>query len=167
MEAQTQRRIMLRDLETVRREIEAFADEKQIWEVPAGIANSAGTLALHVAGNLQHFVGAGLGNTGYIRERDLEFSRRDVPRAEILAELAAAEKAVDEGLGALSAAATNAPFPLPFGAARFRTGEFLSHLVSHLAHHAGQINYLRRIVTGKKGDVTPMIIDVLEDVSGG
>ena len=84
----------IRELDTLSREIQAYPDEKQIWETPPGISNSAGTLALHLAGNLQHFIGAQLGNTGYIRDREAEFTDRNVPRSQILESIQAAKVAV-------------------------------------------------------------------------
>src|SRR5438067_3683862 len=72
--------ILARDLRALRREIEAYPNERDLWQVQPGITNSAGNLALHLAGNLQYFVGAVLGGTGYVRDRDAEFKRRDVPR---------------------------------------------------------------------------------------
>jgi len=82
--------ILRRDLGALRREIEAYADERDIWRVAPGISNCAGTLALHLGGNIQFFVGAVLAGTGYVRDRDAEFARRDVPRAELLREIDAA-----------------------------------------------------------------------------
>ncbi|HET9040180.1 MAG TPA: hypothetical protein VFN40_08425, partial [Gemmatimonadales bacterium] len=46
-----------RDLRGLRRQLEAYADERQIWQPVPGLPNTAGTLALHLAGNLQHYVG--------------------------------------------------------------------------------------------------------------
>ena len=83
----TIRALFQRELRALRREIEAYPDERQLWETPGGVANSAGNLALHVCGNLQHFIGARLGDTGYVRDRDAEFARRGVSRSEILAEI--------------------------------------------------------------------------------
>src|ERR1051325_5327382 len=93
--ATTIRTILLRELRAVRREIEAYADDAALWAAPPGIGNSAGNLALHLAGNLQHFIGTRLGDTGYVRNRDAEFARRNVDRAEILAELDAARSAIE------------------------------------------------------------------------
>src|SRR4029077_19219374 len=76
--------IMARDLRALRRELEAYADERDIWRIQPGISNSAGNLALHLTGNLQYFIGTVLGGTGYVRDRDAEFNRRDVSRAELL-----------------------------------------------------------------------------------
>src|SRR5262245_21734885 len=86
--------ILIRDLKSLRREIEAYPEERMIWETPPGISNSAGTLTLHLAGNLQHYVGRHLGGSSYVRDRPAEFARRNVARAELLAEIAAAERAV-------------------------------------------------------------------------
>src|SRR5512132_3051059 len=90
-----------RDLRTLRRELEAYPDERQIWQTVPGLANTAGTLALHLPGNLQHYVGARWGRTGYARNRDAEFARRDVPRAELLAEIERARTALVAGLRAV------------------------------------------------------------------
>jgi hypothetical protein len=70
------RMILLRDLRALGREIALFPDETSIWVVLPGLSNSAGNLALHVAGNLQHFLGHVLGGTDYIRDRDQEFAQR-------------------------------------------------------------------------------------------
>src|ERR1041384_649946 len=71
---------LLRELRSLRLELEAYHDESLIWAQPAGLPNSTGTLALHLAGNLRHYVGAVLGGNGYIRDRDLEFSARGLSR---------------------------------------------------------------------------------------
>ncbi len=90
--------ILDRDLRGLRRELEAYPDERQIWQPVPGLPNTAGTLALHLAGNLQHYVGARWGGTGYVRNRAAEFARRDVPRAELLAEIDRARAAVKAAL---------------------------------------------------------------------
>ncbi len=76
---ETLSQLFLRDLEKLKTEISSFKDEKKIWEISGEIKNSAGNLCLHLCGNLQHFIGAVLGNSGYIRNRDAEFSRKNVP----------------------------------------------------------------------------------------
>ena len=75
--------LLERDLESLKREIDAYPSEESIWATPAGISNSAGSLALHCAGNIQHYIGKCLGGSTYVRDRNAEFARRDVPRAEI------------------------------------------------------------------------------------
>lgn len=141
------RHLLVRDLEAFKREISAFTDDRGPWVSRPGVTNTAGTLALHCAGNLQHFIGARLGGSGYVRQRDLEFSRRDVPRAELLAELDRAIAAVDL-LEGKALADFPAVFPDPFGGKQVNTDVMLLHLTGHLAYHLGQADYHRRLVTG-------------------
>lgn len=145
--------ILDRDLRTLRRELEAYPDERQIWHVVPGLANTAGTLALHLAGSLQHYLGARLGRTGYVRNRDAEFGRRDVPRAELIAEIERARTAVAAGLGALRPQELDAEFPELIGGCRVRTGDFLMHTAVHFAYHLGQVDSHRRVVTGNADGV--------------
>jgi uncharacterized damage-inducible protein DinB len=145
--------VILRDLRALRREVEAFPDERDLWRVPPGVANSAGTLALHLAGNIQHYVGTVLGKTGYVRDRAAEFARRDVPRAEILTQIDAAIAAVETGLAKLTDAMLAADYPEPVAGHTVMTSEWLVHLAVHVGYHLGQVDYHRRIVTGR-GDTT-------------
>jgi len=142
------RRILLRDLATLRRELEAYGRESDLWTCPTGVANAAGTLALHLAGNLRHFIGGQLGGTGYVRDRDAEFNDRNVPRAVLITHIEDAARAVDQTLRTLPAARLAEPYPLEVGGVRLDTGTFLLHLAVHFAYHLGQIDYHRRLVTG-------------------
>lgn len=142
--------ILDRDLDTLRHEIEAYSDEKELWQSAPGISNTAGTLALHLAGNLQHYFGTRLGGTGYVRDRAAEFARRDVPRVELLKEVEAARRAVHAGLAQLSAAQLADEYPEVIAGLRITTAEYLIHLTTHFAYHLGQIDYHRRIVTGSE-----------------
>jgi uncharacterized damage-inducible protein DinB len=148
MITQTIRTLYLRELRALRREIEAYPDEALLWATRAGITNTAGNLALHLCGNLQHYVGARLGDTAYVRNRDAEFARRDVSRAEILAEIDAATAAVRLGFGRINDADLETPYPEAIANRTLTTGEWLVHLVAHLGYHLGQIDYHRRMVTG-------------------
>lgn len=140
--------LLLRELSAVRRELEAYPDEALIWALPPGLENSAGTLVLHLAGNLQHYIGRHLGGTGYVRDRPAEFRRRGVPRAELLLELECAAAAVGPAARAIDAERLDVEFPEPVGDVRVSSGELLVHLLSHCAYHLGQIDYHRRVVTG-------------------
>src|SRR2546427_13156876 len=79
--------VITRELKALRREIESYPSETDLWEIPAGIANPGGNLALHLAGNLQYFVGNVLGKNGNVRNRDAEFGSRDVPRPDLLRDI--------------------------------------------------------------------------------
>ncbi|MFN0177314.1 MAG: DinB family protein [Gemmatimonadales bacterium] len=139
-------RMMIRELETLRNDIAALPDDPMLWQTLPGVTNSIGTLALHLAGNLQHFVGTVLGRTGYVRHRDVEFSARGLPRADVLAGIERAKQAV-------SAVLLGQPIDLLAeypetvgGKYRVTTGDWLIHLEAHLAYHVGQAGYLRRIL---------------------
>lgn len=141
-------RALLRDVGALRREIELFPDEAMVWQTMPGIGNSAGTLALHIAGNLQHYFGAVLGGTGYRRDREAEFSRRDVPRAEVLDELDRGAEAVRATLARMDETVLHSTYPEAVGGVTLPTERFLLHLATHLAFHLGQAGYLRRALTG-------------------
>ena len=145
--------ILVRDLKALRRELEAFGDERHIWRTAPGITNSAGTLTLHLAGNLRHFIGGRLGGTGYVRDRDAEFGRRDVPRAELLKEVDEAIGAIESTMPKLSDADLAKPYPMPIGGVTVTTGDFLIHLATHFTYHLGQLDYLRRFATGEAGKI--------------
>jgi uncharacterized damage-inducible protein DinB len=145
--------VLDRDLAALRREVEAYPDEADLWRLLPGIANSAGTLALHLAGNLQHFIGRHLGETSYVRDRPAEFARRNVPRAELLREIEAARTAVRMGMSRLTAEQLTGEYPEMIGKVRVTTGEYLVHLTTHFTFHLGQLDYHRRVVTGNPAGV--------------
>ncbi len=132
-------------LEQLKKEIDQFSDDDSLWKVPAGISNSPGNLAIHIAGNLQHFVGAILGNSGYIRKRDEEFSAKGLKKEQILHELNVALIVVRNILNNLSDSDKMKTYPEDFKGKKISIDDALSHLLAHLAYHTGQINYLRRI----------------------
>jgi len=141
------RRCMVRDLAGFEAELNAFPDDASVWIMHPQIPNSTGTLALHAAGNLRHFVGATLGGSGYVRDRDAEFRTRDLARSELLVLLHAARDEVNDTLRRLDSTALDAPFPLEVGGVTLSTGLMLTHLATHLAYHLGQADIHRRVVT--------------------
>ena len=158
-------RVMVRDLAAVRKQLQAYERESDLWICPGGIPNSAGTLALHLAGNIQHFIGAQLGNTGFVRDREYEFSARDVPRAELEAGIQRAIDVIDATLPRLSAADLASEYPLELAGTHLATGLFLSHLATHLAYHLGQMDYHRRVVTGQPAVGAQSIPELARDDS--
>jgi len=155
------RLVLTRELSSFCDELALFPDEARIWEVVPGVSNSAGTLALHVCGNLQHFVGAVLGDTGYVRNRPLEFSTRGVPRSALTVEIRRTVQVVDSTLSGLPEEALLAEYPDVLGGLRVPTGLFLVHLSGHLAHHLGQAGYLRRALTGENRSSGALAIGAL------
>lgn len=143
------KKLYSRDLGALITEMESFNEESNIWEVKPGISNSAGNLCLHICGNLQHFIGAGIGNSGYIRERDLEFSLKDVPLAELIDIINRTKEIVISTLDKIQASDLDEIYPITLREESFTTEHFILHLQAHLNYHLGQINYLRRIIEGE------------------
>ncbi len=137
-----------RDLDKLLGELEAF-DERHLWQIKEGIINSGGNIALHLNGNLQHFIGAVLGETGYVRERDKEFSLKGVPVQDIIKDVRITKKVVEDTLlNKLEESNLDDIYPVKIRPGEFTVGAFLLHLYGHLSWHLGHINYLRRILAG-------------------
>ncbi len=137
--------LLLRELDGFERELQLFPDDESVWRTVPGITNSAGNLALHIAGNLQHFVGSVLGGSAYRRNREQEFGRRAGTRAELVAELRAAAAAVRDVLPKLPDGWEEQVYPQQMLPDRqIRAGRFLLHLAVHAGFHLGQAGYLRR-----------------------
>ncbi len=135
-----------RDLNLLKVEIESYKKETTIWLVEEGIANSAGNLCLHLVGNLNFFIGAEIGKTGYIRHRDLEFSLKDVPRAELIKKIENTILVVEAALSTITAEQLETTYPIEVFGHPMSTEYFLVHLATHLTYHLGQINYHRRLL---------------------
>lgn len=141
-------RVVQRDLRGLEGQLRAYSRDSDLWQRPAGFANSGGNLMLHLVGNLQHFIGATLGGTGYERDRDAEFADRDVTRQEIARRIDATRGAVAGTFTRLADADLAQPYPIEVAGVQLPTGVFLIHLVSHFGYHLGQIDAHRRAVTG-------------------
>ena len=148
--------LLLRELRALRRELELYPSNDALWATPPGIANAGGTLAIHVLGNLRHYIGARLGDTGYVRDRASEFTVRGVPRELILAELDRAAEDVRMSLERLDPSRLGETYPDALGGFRVETADFLAQVAVHLAYHVGQLDYHRRIVTGDGRTATTM-----------
>ena len=155
------RAVIVRELTAFIAEIELFPDDDLMWQVLPGVTNSAANLALHVSGGLQHFLGAVLGRTGYVRNRAAEFGTRAGTRTEVVAQLRAAIDVTDQVLRTVPSDRLTADWPEPVGGHTVRADRFLLHLVAHLAHHLGQAGYLRRVLTGDSRSSDPLPIAAL------
>lgn len=155
--------LLIRELEGFERELALFVDDRQVWQTAPGVTNATGTLVLHVCGNLQHFVGAVLGGTGYVRDRAHEFSARDLPRTALLAELGRTKAAVLATVPRLTDEALAARYPEAVGGIVMVTGQMLTHLSAHLAFHLGQAGYLRRLLNADPRSAGPLPLPPLAD----
>ncbi|WP_110054621.1 DinB family protein [Chitinophaga sp. S165] len=135
-----------RDLNKLKEEISLYQHEPALWLTDVNITNPAGNLCLHLVGNLNTFIGVHLGNTDYIRKRDLEFSLRDVPRTELLQKVDDTIRVVESTLDSLSEDKLMEEYPITVFDTRTTKAYMLIHLATHLGYHLGQINYHRRLL---------------------
>ena len=133
-----------RDLGRLKAEIEQYSDEADLWTTSGEITNSAGNLTLHLTGNLKHFFGAVLGGSGFVRDRDAEFSTSGVSRAEMLADIDATAAVLKSTLEKLTDEDLANTYPIEVFGHPMTTEFFLIHLATHFNYHLGQINYHRR-----------------------
>lgn len=134
-----------RDLDKLLQELKAYKNEENLWLIDGEIANSGGNLVLHLCGNLRHFIGAMLGGSSYIRQRDDEFALKDVKRYELVSQINQTKKSVLETLAELPEEKLDEIYPVNVLGKEMTTLFFLHHLYGHLNYHLGQINYHRRL----------------------
>ena len=140
--------LFARDLTRLIQELNAFPDTASVWKTAPGVSNAAGTLALHLEGGLRHFIGWQLGKIAYKRDRPLEFSARGVELKELIARLEAVKTSIPAVIAALPDADLGAIYPENVTGTPMTTRQWLIHLYGHLGYHLGQVDYLRRFVTG-------------------
>ncbi|MCY1512486.1 hypothetical protein D9M68_469470 [compost metagenome] len=138
--------LFTRDLNRLYNEIQLYRNEKAIWKTEKQIANSGGNLCLHLIGNLNTYIGKEIGNTNYIRNRELEFSLKDVPRAALLEKIKSTIDVINTSLDKLDDKLLESEYPVVVLEEKTSTGFLLMHLATHLAYHLGQINYHRRLM---------------------
>lgn len=144
--ADTLRVLFNRDLGRLITEIESYKKEENIWRVDHQIANSGGNLALHLVGNLQTYIGGVIGNSGYVRQREMEFSQKDVPRSELIQMIEKTQKIVDQTLRQMNPSLWDKEYPVLVFKEPQTYQHFLVHLATHLGYHLGQVNYHRRLL---------------------
>jgi uncharacterized damage-inducible protein DinB len=135
-----------RDLNKLIAEIDLYENEENIWRVEKNIANSAGNLVLHLVGNLHTFIGKEIGKTNYVRDRELEFSQKNVPKKELIAGIKDTIGMVHSSLSVLSHEDLEKEYPLMKFPEVVTNEYLLIHLATHLAYHLGQVNYHRRLI---------------------
>jgi uncharacterized damage-inducible protein DinB len=138
--------IFKRELTKLKTEIESYQQESNLWRIEKSIANSGGNLCLHLIGNLNTYIGATLGKTGYVRDRDAEFTQKNIPRAELIKKIESTIQVIDTVLPNVTAEQLNEEYPMIVLKEATSTEFFLVHLATHLTYHLGQINYHRRLI---------------------
>lgn len=140
------KKMFLRDLGKLKTEIELYKDEQKIWYVEKQITNTAGNLCLHLLGSLNNFIGAELAGTGYIRNRDLEFSSGMVSREQLLKSIDDTILMITSAFDNITDAQLEETFPKPVFNETVNNAFLVTHMIVHLNYHLGQINYHRRLL---------------------
>ncbi|HTE31889.1 MAG TPA: DUF1572 family protein [Chryseolinea sp.] len=153
--AQSLVQIFERDLTKLEGEIKLFSSDASLWKTFGDVKNPAGNLCLHLCGNLQYYIGAILGGSAYVRNRDLEFAAKNVPRETLVQEIRKAKTAVMETLPKLDSFMMEQEYPLMVFEKTMTTTFFLIHLSAHFGYHLGQVNYLRRLLPGFQASTPP------------
>jgi hypothetical protein len=138
------------DLLRLHQQVAAFPDDATLWQVLPGVTNSAGNLLLHLEGNLREYIGRQLGEISYSRNRPLEFSASGISRSELSSRVMDLAERIPAVIVGLSSEQMARQYPEVVLAGPLSTSEFLIHLYGHLNWHLGQVDYLRRILTGER-----------------
>jgi len=133
-----------KQIKLLQKEIAAYPNEESLWKKAKGINNSAGNLCTHLIGNLNHFIGHAIGNTGYVRNRPLEFSIQDVPCEELIKQLDEAAEMIENALKTVDD--WSAPYPEEMFGKPGSVHYFMLQLLTHFDYHRGQVNYHRRLL---------------------
>jgi hypothetical protein len=139
-------KIYERDLDRLKLEIELFNNESKLWSITGSVKNSAGNLSLHLVGNLKTYIGKNLGQIHYVRDRDAEFSLKNVPKQSLLEQIEETKTIVLSSLEKLNTEDFSSTYPENVFGYEMTNGFFLLHLAAHLSYHLGQINYIRRVL---------------------
>ena len=142
----TLKELLIRDLQKLKQEIEAYQNEEKLWYTEKGISNAAGNLCLHLVGNLNAYIGAEYGKTGYVRNRPNEFALKNVSRAELVDQIEKTIIMIGETFGMITEDQLNENYPAEIVLKNASTQHFFVHLAMHLGYHLGQINYHRRLL---------------------
>ena len=140
------RNLFMRDLSKLKEEVTLYQVEDDLWITSGEIKNSAGNLVMHLAGNLQHFIGHVLSGTDYQRDREFEFAGK-VGRAELISQIDDTIEVMHSFFNSTSEGTFSADYPIEVFGERMTSFFFISHLYGHLNYHLGQVNYHRRILT--------------------
>ncbi len=124
------------------RELAAPLTETQFWTKPYKYGNSFGHLVLHLTGNLSYYIGAQIAKTGYVRDREREFTEPNPPsKEEALKGLDAAVAMVMKTVRAQSADDWSKPYAAVNTNCKNRL-DMVLQCAAHMQHHIGQMIYL-------------------------
>ncbi|HMT28515.1 MAG TPA: DUF1572 family protein [Bacteroidia bacterium] len=140
--------MMTHDIKAILIRDHMYENTSDMWKILPGTSNSAGNLTLHLIGNLRHFIGHELGNSGYVRKRDEEFSTKNVSLTVLDSLLTICIAEISSALDGFDTTKLTNLFPKEVGGEKRDTSFVLLHLLGHFSYHLGQINYHRRMISG-------------------
>ncbi|GHM98774.1 hypothetical protein WSM22_02640 [Cytophagales bacterium WSM2-2] len=140
------KKVLVRDIDRLKEEISLYRDEQSIWKIEKEIANSGGNLCLHLIGNLKHYIGVTMGDLKFTRNREEEFTLKNIPKAELIKMVEETREAVSRALDNTKDEELDKEYPLLVFKEKTSTVFFMIHLAAHLGYHLGQVNYHRRLV---------------------
>ena len=127
--------------ERIRELADPLTDE-QFWRKPFPFGNSFGHLVLHLTGNLNYYIGAQIAATGYVRDRDREFTEGAQPSKEqTLKRFDEVVAMVLQTIRAQSSEDWSLEYSGKGTDARTRL-EMVVQCAGHMQHHIGQMIYL-------------------------
>jgi len=117
--------------------------QEQFWHNPFKYGNSVGHLTLHLTGNLNYYIGARVAATGYVRDRDREFTEtRRLPKAEVLQHFDEAIEMVMRTVRAQSGEGWSTSYSAVGSGDVGSRFHMVLKCTAHLDHHLGQMIYL-------------------------
>ncbi len=138
--------MLVRDLTKLKEEINLYKNENDLWKLAGSINNTPGNLCIHLCGSLNHFIGSQIGKTGYVRERDKDFSDKNISRVVLNKTIDELIETIKTSLKFFTDEQMKNEYPLEFAGAKRTYGFILLQMLSHINYHLGQINYHRRIL---------------------
>jgi hypothetical protein len=132
-----------RDLRKLIEEINLFKYEENIWKTQGSIKNSSGNLALHIIGGMNYLIGTNLAGTGYVRNRNQEFTHKGIDRNELVTQPEELILLISKTLNGFTPEQMNVEYSIIFDGEKRTNCYLLIQLSLHLNYHLGQINYLR------------------------
>jgi uncharacterized damage-inducible protein DinB len=132
------------------RELAGPLSDAQFWQKPFSFGNSFGHLVLHLTGNLNYYIGAQIGDTGYVRDRPREFADSSLPpKAETLKRLDEAVAMVLSTIRAQSTEDWSKEYSGTGTEAKTRLELFMI-CAAHMQLHIGQMVYLGYEIAGRQ-----------------
>lgn len=122
--------------------------DQEIWDQPREQANSIANLILHLCGNINQYVISGLGKEADIRDRQKEFSSRDmIEKKNLFAKIQDTIKRAQEVIS--KSTATDLLSYYKIQAFKLSGVGIIVHVVEHLSYHTGQIALLNKLLKNK------------------